>query len=178
MPFIFIINLISHESLYDIIPIILKTFYIFIEGAPDMKINIIYESKFGNGKKMLEKLARLLRDKNQEVELFRFTETDPGSLPRADLYIFHSPTRQFMLPLGVRSFTRKFTPPAEKTKYALSTTYMDPRTIALKKMDDYLQKKGMLKVTEDLKIEARGLQGPLEDYEGKINDFTDRVTGS
>jgi len=140
-----------------------------------MKINIIYESRFGNGKKMLGELAQLLKDRGQEVELFRFTETDPGSIPEAGLYLFHSPTRQFMLPLGVRSFVRRFTPPSEKTGYALSTTYMDPRTIALKKMDAYLKKKNMVKVTGDLRIESMGLQGPLEEYGEKIRDFADRL---
>ena len=140
-----------------------------------MKINIIYESKFGNGKKMLDELSQLLKDKKQEVELFNFTETDPQSLPQADLYLFHSPTRQFMLPLGVRSFIKRFTPPAEKAKYALSTTYMDPRTIALKKIDAYLQKKGMVKVTEDLKIKVLELKGPLEEYGEKIEDFAERL---
>ncbi len=140
-----------------------------------MKINIIYESRFGNGKKMLDELAQLLKDRGQEVELFKFTETDPGSIPEAGLYLFHSPTRQFMLPLGVRSFVRRFTPPAEKTGYALSTTYMDPRTIALKKMDAYLKKKNMVKVTGDLRIESLGLQGPLEEYGEKIKDFADRL---
>jgi flavodoxin len=140
-----------------------------------MKINIIYESKFGNGKKMLDELSQILKDKKQEVELFNFTETDPGDLPQADLYLFHTPTRQFMLPLGVRSFVKRFTPPAEKAKYALSTTYMDPRTIALKKIDAYLQKKNMVKVTEDLKIKVLELKGPLEEYGEKIEDFAERL---
>ena len=140
-----------------------------------MKINIIYESKFGNGKKMLDELSQILKDKKQEVELFNFTETDPGDLPQANLYLFHTPTRQFMLPLGVRSFVKRFTPPAEKAKYALSTTYMDPRTIALKKIDAYLQKKGMVKATEDLKIKVLELKGPLEEYGEKIEDFAERL---
>ena len=140
-----------------------------------MKINIMYESKFGNGEKMLNELARILKDKKQEVELFRFTETSPGSLPDADLYLFHSPTRQFMLPLGVRAFVKRFKPPDGVKGYALSTTYMDPRTIALKKMDSLLQKKGMVKVTDDLKIEAMGLQGPLREYINDIEDFAERL---
>ena len=136
-----------------------------------MKINIVYESKFGNGKKMLDELAQLMKDEKQEVEFFKFTETGPDSLPAADLYIFHSPTRQFMLPIGVRSFVKKFNPPAEKTKYALSTTYMDPRAIALKKMDALLQKKGMVKAVEDLKIKTLDIKGPLEEYSTIIKDF-------
>lgn len=140
-----------------------------------MRINIVYESKFGNGKKMLDELAQLLKDKKNEVEFFKFTETDPADLPAADLYIFHSPTRQFMLPIGVRSFVKKFNPPAEKTKYALSTTYMDPRTIALKKIDAFLQKKGMVKAIEDLKIKTLDIKGPLEEYSPIIKDFADRL---
>ena len=129
-----------------------------------MKINIVYESKFGNGKKMLEELAGLLEDKGCEVSMFMFTEISPEMLPPADLYLFHSPTRQFMLPPGVRRFIKRFNPPAGNKGYALSTTYMDPRTIALKKMDAYLQKKGMVKVTDDLKIKVLELRGPLEEY--------------
>ena len=140
-----------------------------------MKINIVYESKFGNGKKMLDELSQILKNKNQEVELFKFTETDPRDLPRADLYLFHSPTRQFMLPLGVRSFVKKFKPPADARGYALSTTYMDPRTIALKKMDAYLQKKNMVKVAEDLKIKILDMKGPLEEYGDKLKSFADSL---
>ena len=140
-----------------------------------MKINIVYESKFGNGKKMLEELAEILRSKEHEVSMFMFTETSPADLPAADLYLFHSPTRQFMLPLGVRRFVKRFKPPAEKTLYALSTTYMDPRTIALKKMDAFLQEKGMVKAADDLKIKVLDLKGPLEEYGGGIKAFAEEL---
>ncbi len=136
-----------------------------------MKINIVYESKYGNGRKMLDELVEKLENKKHEVKLFKFTETDPGSLPPANLYIFHSPTRQFRLPPRVRSFIERYTPPAENIGYALSTTYLDPRTIALKKMDSSLLKKNMVKVTEDLKIRALGLKGPLEEHREKLEDF-------
>ena len=140
-----------------------------------MKINIIYESKFGNGKKMVEELSDILKAEKNEVKLFMFTDTRPDELPPADLYIFHSPTRQFMLPMGVRGFVKKFSPPSDGTRYALSTTYMDPRTIALKKMDAFLQKKGIVKLTDDLKIKVLDLKGPLEDYGEKIREFAGKL---
>jgi flavodoxin len=140
-----------------------------------MKINIVYESKFGNGKNVVGDLVEILKAKKNEVRLFMFTDTKPDELPPADLYIFHSPTRQFMLPLGVRGFIKRFKPPADKTRYALSTTYMDPRTIALKKIDIFLQKKGMVKVTDDLKIKALDLKGPLEDYKEKLKGFAAKL---
>jgi len=140
-----------------------------------MKINIIYESKFGNGKKMIEELTDILKAKKQEVQLFMFTSTRPDCLPEADLYIFHSPTRQFMLPLGVRSFIKRFRPPDKKARYSLMTTYMDPRTIALKKMDAFLQKKGMVKAVDDFKVKALELKGPLEDYGDKLKRFAEEL---
>jgi len=140
-----------------------------------MKINIIYESKFGNGKKMVEELAEILKEKKQEVQLFMFTSSKPDSLPEADLYVFHSPTRQFMLPLGVRSFIKRFKPPNKKARYGLMTTYLDPRTIALKKMDAFLQRKGMVKAVDDFKVKALELKGPLENYGDKLKRFAEEL---
>ena len=66
-----------------------------------MKINIIYESQFGNGKKVVEELAVLLEEKDQEVALFPVAEIKPDKLPAADLYVFSTPTRKFMLPRNI-----------------------------------------------------------------------------
>ena len=65
-----------------------------------MKINIIYESQFGNGKKIVSQLSKLLKDKGQDVEVFSIYDISIESVPAADLYIFSSPTRKFMLLLG------------------------------------------------------------------------------
>jgi len=141
-----------------------------------MKINIIYESQFGNGKKVVEELAVILEEKDQEVTLFPVTETKPEELPAAELYIFSSPTRKFMLPRNIGNFIKSFTPPLEDTKYALMTTYMDPRTIALRKMDALLKKKGIEKAADDFKIKILGLKGPLEDnYSDELKKFADEL---
>lgn len=139
-----------------------------------MKINIIYESQFGNGKKVIDELTEILKGKGQEVELFPITDIKTDELPDADLYIFSSPTRKFMLPRIMGRFIKGFEPASKNAGYALMTTYMDPRTIALKKMEAILKKKGMNKVTEDLKIKVLGLKGPLEDdYSDELNRFVE-----
>ena len=69
-----------------------------MKGAFKMNINIIYESQFGNGKKVVEELAAILKENGQDVDLFPVAKTKPDELPEADLYIFSSPTRKFMLP--------------------------------------------------------------------------------
>jgi flavorubredoxin len=127
-----------------------------------MKINILYASWFGNGKKVVEELAEILFKKNQDVRLFSIMEKSNEIIPDADLYIFSSPTRKFSLPANVKDFISGLALPKSQTYYALMTTYMDPRTIALKKMEIILNSKGMFKAAGDFKIKSRGLKGPLE----------------
>jgi len=140
-----------------------------------MKINIIYESQYGNGKKIVEELAVILEENGQEVDLFPVAEIKPDKLPVADLYIFSTPTRKFMLPRNMGNFAKGFTPPSEDAKYALITTYMDPRTIALKKIEALMKKKKIEKAADDLKIKVLGLKGPLEEYSAELKKFADEL---
>ena len=142
-----------------------------------MKINIIYASWFGNGKKVVGELAEILKGKGLEVGLCCVNVDKTDSLTSADFYIFSSPTRKFGLPSEMKNALLGFTPPFEGVKYALMTTFMDPRTIALKKMESILNEKKMIKAVEDLKIKAKGLKGPLEDsYESMLTKFANEIT--
>ena len=141
-----------------------------------MKINILYASWFGNGKKVVEELAEILIKKNQDVRLFSIMEKPTEIIPDADLYIFSSPTRKFSLPTNVKDFISSFTSPKSQTYYALMTTYMDPRTIGLKKMESVLNSKGMLKATGDFKVKSLGIKGPLEaGYNEKLMAFAEEI---
>jgi flavorubredoxin len=141
-----------------------------------MNVNIFYASWYGNGKKLVEELAKLLIEKKQDVKVFSLMEEPVGTIPDADLYIFSSPTRRFSLPTNVKGFIGNFTPPKNRARYALMTTYMDPRTIGLKKMGAVLESKGMLKAAGDLKIKALGIKGPLEkEYGRKLAAFADEI---
>ena len=141
-----------------------------------MKINILYASWFGNGKKVVEELAEILIKKNQDVRLFSIMEKPTEIIPDADLYIFSSPTRKFSLPANVKDFISSFTSPKSQTYYALMTTYMDPRTIGLKKMETALNSKGMLKATGDFKVKSLGIKGPLEaGYNEKLMAFAEEI---
>ena len=141
-----------------------------------MKINIIYASLFGNGKKVIEELAEILIEKKQDVKLFSIMEKINDKIPEADLYIFSSPTRRFSLPANVREFITGFIPLKSQASYALMTTYMDPRTIALKKMESVLNSKGMLKAVNDFKVKALGLRGLLENgYREKLRVFAEEI---
>ena len=141
-----------------------------------MKINIIYASWFGNGKKVVEELAEILIEKKQDVKLFSIMEKVNDKIPEADLYIFSSPTRKFSLPANMKKFITGFIPPKSQASYALMTTYMDPRTIALKKMESILNSKGMQKTADDFKVKTLGLKGPLENgYTEKLRAFAEEI---
>ncbi len=74
------------------------------------------------------------------------------------------------------NFIKKFTSPSKDAKYALMTTYMDPRTIALKKMEVLMKKKKIIKATDDFKIRVLGLKGPLkEGYRESLEKFADEL---
>jgi len=142
-----------------------------------VKIGIIYASWFGNGKRLVEKLAEILAEKHHDVTLLSLMDKSAGTAPDADLYIFSSPTRKFSLPKNVKDYVSGFVPPRSGTHYALMTTYMDPRTIGLKKMQTILDSKGMRKAADDCKIKSLGLKGPLEDgYSQKLMAFAESIT--
>lgn len=141
-----------------------------------MKINIIYESQFGNGKKIVDELSKILKSKKHDVESFSAKDTSPYKLPIADLYIFSSPTRKFALPPEMSNFLDKFNPPTKYVKYALMTTYLDPRVIALKKMTAKLDKKEIKKAADDFKVRVVGLKGPIkEDYMDRLAIFAEKL---
>ncbi|MBM3701284.1 MAG: hypothetical protein FJW68_10305 [Actinobacteria bacterium] len=144
-----------------------------------MKIIIMYASWFGNGKKVVDELAEVLQSGkygDNQVEIFDILAGATLKEIQADLYIFSAPTRKFSLPPEVKNFITGLNIPSGKP-YALITTYLDPRTIALKKMEALLNDKGMVKAAESLKIRARSLKGPLEEgYRDRLEEFAKTIT--
>lgn len=142
-----------------------------------MKIVISYSSKFGNGKKCVEELKDILEKSDNDVEIFSISQTDPDTLPEADLYIFSSPVRKFMLPRETKVFLKGFKPKKEDAKYALMTTHGLAKPMAFKRMDRILGKKTLDKVTDGFAAKVLGTEGPLEDaYRKKLEDFAEEIS--
>lgn len=130
-------------------------------------------------KKLSRELAEILKTGGHEVILFRVNEKVMDNLPFADLYIFSSPTRKFALPPEMKKSIENFSLNSEGSKFALITTYLDPRTISLKKMESLLEKKKMKKAVSDLKIKVKNLKGTLEEgYKIKLNKFAEEIFDS
>ena len=71
-----------------------------------MKYVIVYWSRYGNGKLVVETLADKLKQKKAETHIMTTDEANPAALPDADIYIFSSPTEAFNLQRNMRSFMK------------------------------------------------------------------------
>ena len=79
-----------------------------------MKYVIIYWSRFGNGKKLVDYLAGKLKENGAETQMFKTDEADPTAMPKADVYIFSAPAEVANLQKNMRKFmsvARKFISP-------------------------------------------------------------------
>jgi menaquinone-dependent protoporphyrinogen IX oxidase len=143
-----------------------------------MKIEYVHASKFGNGAMVAEEFKRQMATRGVAVDVHHIREIAPKALPSADLYVFSSPGRMGRPIRGMRRFLKDVTLSAD-TKYALLTTEMAPRPDkktgrmpteeeicrfqhVRPMMNEALQRKGLVKVTED-KIYVTDLKGPLEE---------------
>jgi len=142
----------------------------------NMNILIAYESKYGNGKKCVDYLKDVIGKKGHDARSFSIHEIRPKSLPKADLYIFSSPTHMSGPTWKMKRFLKKLDIGRTGAKYSLMITHMAPEINTLQVMEDILQSKGFKKSSEDLRIKVTGMKGPLESgYEKKIDEFVNTL---
>jgi len=143
-----------------------------------MKVCIVYESKYGNGKTCAEYLQSVISGKGHDTEILSIREIKPKSLPQADFYIFSAPTHIGGPPGKMKRFLKNLAIKEEGVKYSLMTTSMDPDPKTLQKMEGILQSKRMTKISNGLKIKVTGHKGPLEEgYEKKLEGFASEILG-
>jgi menaquinone-dependent protoporphyrinogen IX oxidase len=156
-----------------------------------MKIEYLHASRYGNGAKVAEEFGEHMATKGVTVDIHHIRDVSPSKLPSADLYLFSSPGRMGR-PIGsMRRFLKKVGLPSG-TRYAILTTEAAPRPdkktgqmpteeeIGRRQhvrpiMNEILQGKGLVEVTED-KILVTGIKGPLqEDWQQKVEAFAERI---
>jgi len=143
-----------------------------------MKINIIYDSKHGNGEKIAEELMDMIKERGYEAHIYNAKNTKPDKVGEADLYIFGSPTHLRGPSRRMRRIIKK-TPFSEKgLKYALFTTSSNGKGKAANKMEKMLDEKGLKKHGTNLDLRLKGKKGPLEEgYRNKIEQFCEEFAG-
>lgn len=143
-----------------------------------MNYVMIYWSRFGHNKKIVEYLKKQLEAKDHSAKVFNTDEADSTSLPEADIYIFSAAAEAFRLQKNMRQFLKKLDGMQEK-KYAIINTHAMKRKNWLKSMEKILTKKGMKKVAETDFCIGEGQEkgeGLSDDWEPKLDQFVEVLT--
>ncbi len=141
-----------------------------------MKYVIVYWSRYGNGKKIVDYLAKKLNEKSAETQIFKTDEADPAIMPGADLYVFSAPTEAFNIQKNMRKFMKNLQGMEEK-KYGIINTHCMNKNW-LQKMENLLSKKKMIKVAGvDFQIgkDAKTGNGLMEGWEAKLDEFVGKI---
>lgn len=111
-----------------------------------MKYVIVYWSRYGNGKRVVNELAAMFTSKGSKVVVLDAKETEPSNLPDADMYIFSAPAEKFTIPKDMRKIMKGLKG-MEGKKYGIINTHGMKRNW-LGKMEKLLSKNKMIKVAE------------------------------
>jgi len=143
-----------------------------------MKYVLVYWSRFGHNKKIVEKLSTKLQEKGAKTQILQTNEADPKKMPEADTYIFSASAEAFRVQKNMRNFMKKLEDMSGK-KYGIINTHAMKSKNWLKSMEKLLTKKDMEKIAEiDFIIGKQGQQegtGFVGDWENKINEFSKKI---
>ena len=118
-----------------------------------MNYVIVYWSRYGNGKKIVDYLAGKLEEKKGKIQIFKTDEADPTNLPEADVYVFSAPREAFSVQKEMKKFMNNLEGLDQK-KYGIINTHGMKKS-ALPKMEKILSKKNMVMVAGvDFKVEG------------------------
>jgi menaquinone-dependent protoporphyrinogen IX oxidase len=142
-----------------------------------MNYVIVYWSRYGNGKRIVEYLARKLRERGEDVQILRTDEVEPATLPDADMYVFSAPTEAFNIQRNMRRFMKKLEG-VEGKDYGIINTHAMKNKNWLHKMEKSLSKKKMVKVAGvDFQVgdgTEKG-EGLMEDWEARVDAFATKL---
>jgi len=141
-----------------------------------MKYAIVYWSRYGHNKKIVNYLSEKLNEKKAETQILTTDEADPTALPEADLYIFSAAAEAFNLQRNMRTFMKNLEGMNGKKYGIINTHGMDKDR--LYKMEKLLSKKNMVKVASvDFKVgtDIKSRNALMEGWEAKIDKFAEKL---
>ena len=109
-----------------------------------MRYVIVYWSRFGNNKRIADKLETVLKSKGPVQVILA---ADPVKLPDADVYIFSAAAEKFSIQSDMKRLMKNLRG-MEGKKYAIINTHALKFKNWLGRMDKLLSKSGMAKVAE------------------------------
>jgi len=137
-----------------------------------MKYVIVYFSRYGNGKKLVEYLAGKLKDMKGAVQLFKVDEADPGAMPEADVYVFSAAAEAMSIQRDMKKFMKMLTGMDGK-KYGIINTH-GMKKDRLDKIEKILSKKKMVKVAGvafHVEGDVQTGNGLMKGWEARLDEF-------
>ena len=111
-----------------------------------MRYVIVYWSRFGNNKRIVEKLEGLLKPKGT-VQVFEAGTPGAAKLPDADVYIFSAAAEKFSIQGDMKKLMKNLRG-MEGKRYAIINTHALKFKSWLGRMGKLLKASGMAKVAE------------------------------
>lgn len=145
------------------------------------KIIVVYESKYGNTKRVAEKIIEGIREAGGvEVSLSELKDVKLDEIPNYDAILIGSPNHMGGPTRGIRGFIDKLGRlQLEGKMFAVFDTYMERDfEKAVRKMEKQVSKKvpGLIKVASGLSIKVQGIKGPVLEGEFlKCREFGKRI---
>jgi len=135
-----------------------------------LKIIVIYESKYGNTKRVAELIIEGMNEINEtEASLKEIKEVDLKTISDYDVIIIGSPNHMGGPTRGIKGFIDKLSKiKLEGKMFAVFDTYMGKDfEKALKKMEKQINKRvpGLKQLTDGLSIKVQGMKGPIVESE-------------
>lgn len=141
-----------------------------------MNYTIVYWSRYGHNKKIVNYLSDKLKKKKAETQILTTDEADPRALPEADLYVFSAAAEAFNLQRNMRTFMKNLEGMNGKKYGIINTHGMDKNR--LPKMEKLLSNKNMVKVAEvDFKVgkDIKSGNALMDGWELKIDNFSEKL---
>lgn len=134
------------------------------------KVVIVYESRYGNTKRVAETIAESIREAGEiETFLCELKEINLNSVLECDAVLIGSPNHMGGPTRGIKSFIDSLGElQPESKKFAVFDTYMgNDFAKAVKKMEKRISEKvhGIRQIAPGLSIKVQGMKGPVADGE-------------
>ncbi|MBN1683285.1 flavodoxin family protein [Candidatus Bathyarchaeota archaeon] len=132
-----------------------------------MRILIVYDSIYGNTKKLAEEMGKGI---TKEYKVFRITEITPIELQNIDLLIIGSPTHGGRPTKDIQEFIDNAKYNFNDLKVAAFDTRIQTRLVgifgyAADRIADYLKKKGSDIIIKPTGFYVKSTKGPLKEGE-------------
>ncbi len=111
-----------------------------------MRYVIVYWSRFGNNKAIVDRLETQLKPKG-DVHVLKAGTPEAGKLPDADMYIFSAAAEKFSIQSDMKALMKALHDMGGK-RYAIINTHALKFKDWLGRMDKLLKKSGMAKAAE------------------------------